>query len=60
MTTSLLIDHGRVACPLRGDTDIETCWACPIYAGQITRRGHEEIRCRVSRVAPLPLPLVGA
>jgi len=25
---TLLVDHGRVMCPLRGDIDVETCLGC--------------------------------
>ena len=24
----LLIDYGRVGCPIRGDADLESCFAC--------------------------------
>jgi hypothetical protein len=25
---ALLIDHGRIGCPVRGDADLESCFAC--------------------------------
>jgi len=43
------VNRGRVACPLRGDTDVEACFVCGHMSGAHLDGLQPSLRCAVER-----------
>jgi hypothetical protein len=53
--TALYIDHGRVNCPERGDTDIDLCFTCLKLVDFASDGATERLVCngRSARLGPV-------
>ena len=45
MTMRLIIDRGRVNCPIRGDVDVDVCAACPNLRAIQEGTDRQVLRC---------------
>lgn len=44
--SELVVENGRVQCPVRGEIDVERCHVCPRVAGVCERDGVTVVRCK--------------
>ncbi len=56
-------DRGRVACPYRGDVDVERCFVCPRLESMDDLGTSVRVECRLPRLEDDPtarFPFIGA